>query len=331
MDTSIVVVVQDGANNRHERLVLNPERPLRVGRAFSNDLILQDQQIDAIHGELQINESGSFQWVDLGSLNGFSVDGSGDATFESGACVELGRTRLSIYKSDHEVGPAIAPSRWEAIRSLLEQPQWAFTSLGLLLVVALLSRLGETIEPLSAETVISVVGRQVLGLGLWGLFWGLVTKLWRDAMHLRAHVSIGACAGIASYLFTQAAQFVGWQTQSIDVIEFMSTAGEALLLFATLGLTLGVATRLRPPRIMWLACIPGLLLMLSVYLLPLLSDEEPPWYPDLVADSYPPSWQLTGGESLEDFLGAADGLYDKSADRAATRFAELEELRTVTE
>ena len=331
MDTSIVVVVQDGANTRHERFVLNPERPLRVGRAFSNDLILQDQQIDATHGELQIDENGNFHWVDLDSLNGFLIDGSGDATFESGACIELGRTRLSIYKSDHEVGPATAPSRWEAIRSLLEQPQWAFSSLGLLLVVALLSRLAETIEPLSAETVISVVGRQVLGLGLWGLFWGLVTKLWRDAMHLRAHLSIGACAGICSYLVTQAAQFVGWQTQSIDVIEFISTTGEALLLFATLGLTFGVATRLRPRRILWLACVPGILLMLSVYILPLLSDDEPPWYPDLVADSYPPSWQLTDGESLEAFLGAADGLYDKSADRAAKRFAELEELRTNTE
>ena len=328
MDTSIVVVVQDGAMSRHERLALNPQRPLRVGRAFSNDLILQDQQIDPFHGELQIDEGGSFRWVDLDSLNGFSIDGSSDATFETGACIELGRTRLSIYKRDHEVGPATAPSRWEAIRSFLEQPQWAFTSIGLLLVVALLSRLAETIEPLSADTVISVAGRQVLGLGLWGLFWGLVTKLWRNTMHLRAHISIGACAGIGSYLITQAAQFVGWQMQSIDVIEFMSTSGEALLLFATVGLTLGVATRLRPRRILWLACIPGILLMLSVYLLPLLSDDEPPWYPDLVADSYPPSWQLADEESLDDFLGAADGLYDKSADRAAKRVAELEELRT---
>ena len=165
----------------------------------------------------------------------------------------------------------------------------------------------------------SMVNRLVL----WVLFWGVITKLWRNTMHVRAHLSIGACAGVCVYLLTQAGSLLGWQTQSVDVSLLFETVGEAVLLFGALALTLGVATRLRRQTICWLAGVPGVLLLLSVYVLPLLGDEEVAWYPRLVTTSYPPAWQITESESLEGFLSDTPSLYDTSRERAEVRAKNL--------
>ena len=145
-------------------------------------------------------------------------------------------------------------------------------------------------------------------------------------MHFRAHLSIAAWTGVGAYLIAHIGGFIGWQIQSVEVSELLVAVGQALLLFVMLALTLGVATRLSKRAIFWLACGPGALLLVSIYVLPLLDDEEIEWYPKLVSSSYPPGWQISRGKSLQSFLDESPSLYDSSAKRAADRAKELSEL-----
>jgi len=327
MDSNtIVIAVQDGSGTRHERCTLNPEQPLIVGRGWDCDIILQDPQVDAKHAEIWLGTDGSYRWVDLETLNGSKIATLGNGEFGSGTSVRLGRSRLTVYSTSHSVAPAVEPSRWDGIRRLLEKPVWMTLSLAALLIAAVMVRLAESVEPLSAEIVVGVASFLAFALGLWVLFWGVLSKLWRDAMHFRAHLSIAAFGGVGGYLITQAGRFIGWQIQNVDVSEFLIASGEAVLLFITLALTLGVATRLSKRAIFWFACIPGGLLLISIYVLPMLGDEEIEWYPTVVSSSYPPGWQLVESETLEHFLDKAPALYDSSAKRAADRARELAEL-----
>ena len=323
---SVVIVVQDGSGVRYERCSLTPETPLLIGRGWDCDVILQDPQVDAKHAQLWIDSEGSYRWVDLEPLNGSKLKAAEGGGIESGASVRLGRSRLAIYSASHEVPPAVEPSRWDAVRRLLERPSWSFLSLGALFATALLTRLTDTVTPLTAETLVSVVSTLAFSLGIWVLFWGVLSKLWRDAMHFRAHVSIAACSGAVGYLIREVGAFIGWQIQDVEVSELLTTVGQAVLLFITLALTLGVATRLSKRVIFWLACGPGALLLLSIYVLPMLEDEEIEWYPTLVSSSYPPGWQIAKGKSLESFLDESPSLYESSAKRAADRAQELSEL-----
>jgi len=320
---SVVIVVHDGSGVRYERFTLTPEQPLLIGRGWDCDVILQDPQVDAKHAELWIDQNGRYRWEDLDSLNGFKIKSAENGEFESGTSVRLGRSRLAVYSASHDVAPAVEPSRWDTVRRLLAQPVWSVLSLGALLATAVLARLAETVEPLSAESVVSVVSLLAFVTGIWVLFWGVLSKLWRDATHFGAHLSIAACAGVGAYLVGQVGDFVGWQLQSVEVSELLTSVGEAVLLFVTLAFTLGVATRLSKRAIFWLACGPGVLLLASIYLLPLLDDEVVEWYPTLVSGSYPPGWQITQGQSLEGFLEESPALYHDSAKRAADRAMEL--------
>jgi len=235
-------------------------------------------------------------------------------------------SQLAIYSASHEVAPAVQPSRWDAVRRLLERPLWSLLSLGALFITALLTRLSETVAPLTAETLVSVATTLAFGLGVWVLFWGVLSKLWRDSMHFRAHLSIAACAAASGYVIRELGEFIGWQIQNVEVSELITNIGQAVLLLVALALTLGVATRLSKRVIFWLACGPGALLLLSIYLLPMLEDEEIERYPTLVSGSYPPGWQIIEGRSLQNFLGESPSLYESSAKRAADRAKELSEL-----
>lgn len=342
-ETSLVLVVRDGAGQRYERCELSACESIIVGRGWHCDIIVQDPQVDPEHVAVRLDEEGQLNCVDLNSLNGVqafeTTEGkrraiSGEPkpvrlvpevpqSFSSGATLRLGKSQLLIYTADHEVAAAVEPSRWDAIRQLFERPLWVALGLVVLSVSALLGRLGESVEPLSAEMIVSVLSWETLGIGVWVLFWGLLTKLWRNTMHLRAHLSIAAFSGAVGYLLAQLSDLLGWQLQSVNAESLLVTLGMAGLLFVVLVLTLGVATRLRRQAILWVASVPGFLLLLSMYAVPLLGDEEVDWFPQLVTSSYPPGWQLPKGQALDSFLSSSPELYDRTAKQAEARAQEL--------
>ena len=328
----LIVVIRDGASVRHERCSVSANQSVLIGRGWHCDIVLQDPEVDAEHAQLRLSENGELLCVDLGSLNGSHLAAgqlSGPQTephkIASGARLKLGRSRLDVFRSDHAVGPAVTPSRWDSIRQSLEQPLSTAVLLAALLATSVLSRLSLNVLPLSVEMIVSVATTLTFVCGAWVLFWGLLSKLWRDATHIRAHLSIVAAAGILVYLTAQLGRYIGWQLQSVEVTTFVLTVGHAFLIFAALALTLGVATRLRGKSILRLACVPAMLLIASVYLLPLLSEEKVAWYPETVTSSYPPGWQIAGGESLEEFIADSPSLFERSAEKAIKRAAELAE------
>lgn len=327
VSVALTVVVRDGAGIRHERCVLLSGESMLIGRGWHCDLIVQDPQVDAEHARLSVTEDGELMCSDMGSLNGLRIVGAAkgaeEHTFESGGVLELGRSSLSVFRSDHAVVPAVEPSRWDAIRVLLERPAWAIGSLLLLLVCSTIELLGASARELTADSFIGGISPAVLGTGVWVLFWGVLSKLLRNSAHLTAHFSIALSSSIAVFLLSQIARYLGWQTLSVDVASFVTVAGTAALMFVVVTLTLGVATRLRRRRLVLLACLPGVLLLASVYLLPLLREHAAQWYPEIVTTSYPPGWQISSGVTLSDFLADTSSLYEASADQAVERAKEL--------
>lgn len=324
----LVVVVRDGTGVRHERLSVGPDDSVLVGRGWHCDLIVQDPQVDAEHAKLSISERGQLQCADAESRNGLRIAGTtaGPAplSFTSGGVLEMGRSTVAVFRTDHDVPPAVEPSRWDSIRVLLERPVWAIGSLLLLLVCDTLELFGTTTQPLTADAFVGAMSFSLLGCGTWVFFWGVLSKLLRNSAHLTAHLSIAASAGVAVFLLGQLSGYMGWQTLNVGIESFVAVVGAAVLLFFVGALTLGVATRLRRRGLLVLACIPGVLLLASTYVLPMFRDDEAQWYPELITSSYPPGWQLTKGTSLPDFLQEAPRLFEASADDAAERAAELE-------
>ncbi|MEQ1857185.1 MAG: FHA domain-containing protein, partial [Longimicrobiales bacterium] len=99
---------------------------IRVGRAFDNDVILDDPHADAHHAVLDLNLAGrSVRVSDLGSLNGTRL-GRRPATAEGdewpfGAPIEIGRTTITFFAADTPV-PQATPLQSKLVRRVSASP-----------------------------------------------------------------------------------------------------------------------------------------------------------------------------------------------------------------
>jgi hypothetical protein len=84
---------------------------ISIGRAFDNDLILTDEHIDAHHAHVYQDEDGQFWMTDLQSVNGIRKHKSSQRQqrwpLHSGDIFTLGRNKIRIYFSDHQLPAAV--------------------------------------------------------------------------------------------------------------------------------------------------------------------------------------------------------------------------------
>src|SRR6185369_14452590 len=95
-----------GAPVRHRITAL----PLTVGRALTNDIILDDPYIDAEHARIVLGDDGVLRIDDLGSVNGLRTNGSKVdrvVTVHAGDEVRIGRTTLRFRDVNELVAPAL--------------------------------------------------------------------------------------------------------------------------------------------------------------------------------------------------------------------------------
>lgn len=312
----LVVVITDEAGRRHERVELTGQGALIVGRGWHCDLIVQDPLVDAEHARVVLNAAGELHIEDMNSLNGTHLLGD---TLEN-AALQLGNTRLEFHRTDVPVPPAQRLSRWDGFLTGLGNPVWPLMALLPLFCLQVYFNNARALEP---GYFVSSIFYGLLGCGVWALFWGVLSKLLRNSMRLAAHFSV-ICWGLVSGAVVSAlADFLGWQTQSVAVGEFIGVAGSALVLFVLGAVTLGLATAMHSRRRLLVAVLPSIALAFFAYGLPLLQDEEPQWAAPMVGESYPPGWQWGKGRPLESFLEDSELLFDRSTKRANERAAEL--------
>ena len=322
----LVIQVSDDTGVRYERCRLPQDGTLSVGRAWHSDVLVRDLQADPDHLVLARTETGELTASDQQTLNGTRLAGrrlNGVEEIPTGAVLRIGKSSVVIHRADQPVGPAVRPSRWESVREFVERPAWAVVISLVLVVCQLLQMHAETVNKLTLGDLIVGVAGVLTAAAIWALLWGLLTRLLRNAMHLRAHYAIAATVAVGSFLLEFFSSWVGWQTLNVHTMELVDSIGSALLIFVLAALTLGVATTLRRPRLLGIAAIAPVLLLTSTWVLPLLQDEPQQWWPEIVSVSRPPTWTLAEGQAMDEFLGSGATLFDAVSAKAQERAAEL--------
>lgn len=85
--------------------------PVSIGRALSNDIILDDPYVDGRHASIVADDAGALTIDDLGSLNGLRRNGTRETervAVQPGTELRIGRTMLRFRDVDEVVVPAIA-------------------------------------------------------------------------------------------------------------------------------------------------------------------------------------------------------------------------------
>lgn len=107
-----------------------------IGRAYDNDVVLQEEHVDPYHAEIDVyEEDGVLVMTDLQTVNGIKTQAQqkveGNVRVNSGDVFSLGKTHIRILKSDHQVAPAKELSVLEDLAGQLNQ--WYFAVLSLVM------------------------------------------------------------------------------------------------------------------------------------------------------------------------------------------------------
>lgn len=168
--------------------------PIRIGRAYDNDIILDDQHTAAHHALIELNQLDELVITDLGSQNGISQGKQRSDYFvvNGDAIYRLGHTRLRIRTPDYAVAPEVSDSTnyyWEG---------WLPAVLGgtLLVVIALLDAwLRDLQQGTISKYLLELVGTFGFALG-WAGVWALFSKLFNGHARFGRHLFI-VCAGLS--------------------------------------------------------------------------------------------------------------------------------------
>lgn len=247
------IVIEIGAHDGGEHVthIASDKFPVRIGRGYNNDVILQDPHISAFHAEILHNGT---DWVlsDMGSANGSRVNGKdckdGTAILRSGDTVTLGRTTLRVFDPQHPV-PAAMPL--EAQSGTFKRLQgrvlpWFLFFAAIFITVGL-----SYLQIWTEETkyLLTMTGAGVgLLMILWALPWAVTGRLTRHRSYFQTHIALGALYVLATGLVWPLQTMLDFYTNESLVSVAIEYTYQVLFLGMLIYGSLSVATYMAKKR-----------------------------------------------------------------------------------
>jgi hypothetical protein len=248
----IVVEVLDRRGRVRERVRLS-RLPAFVGRAYMNDVVLEDRFVSPRHCAIRETESGEMVLEDLESLNGVKVltdSSSGALTLRSGDRFRVGETILRLVDAAHPVAPAepIPADEGGILHALRDSRLALAVVVATLLIFALDEYLGAYYDT-GFMPILSPAFLGLGALGLWSAIWAFVNRLLTHRFDYLRHLSC-ACLAAGVYVFVESfSEYAEFIVSSERLGSASSLIGGAattyLLFFAHLAVIPASTRRLR--------------------------------------------------------------------------------------
>jgi hypothetical protein len=294
---------------------------IRIGRAYGNDVIIDDPHVAPHHLTLTRDENNGWLATDTGSINGLYVDADKhrrrrvtSTALPDDRVIAIGHTLLRLRTSDYAVAPEramLAPNRITGSRA------WslAFAALAVLLIVsALQSWLGETTEPKPSRYLFAILPPLVF-LAIWAGSWALVSHQFSGFARFERHLLIAATGMLALTLLEVLVSAGAFSFSSVSLVEWNFVA--AWLIFAVI-----IFYHLReigPKRMRLKAITVAVLALLAIGAQWLNKSDQANNFGQVqyVRGLKPPAMRLAPSQTDAEFLSGAQKLKAK-LDRART-------------
>lgn len=184
--------------------------PVRIGRAYDNDLILEDPYLAPHHLVLERGPTGELEIVDAGSRNGLFRAGARQritrARVDPEARYRAGKNEFRIRSSAY----AVAEELVDAGPGRLRPPLVALVSVMAMAAVVLLDVWSGTFEKTELTKFATQPVLTMLALLAWAGAWALAGRLFSGASRFAAHVTVGALAVIGVYVAVDQSDYLAF-------------------------------------------------------------------------------------------------------------------------
>jgi hypothetical protein len=226
----IEVLSRNGEVATRERI---DTQEARIGRAFDNDVVIDDPHVAPHHLRVFRGEDGELMAEDLGTLNGLYPE-HGAKRVERLALakepgIRVGRTILRVHDAAHPVAaeklltPPRAHARWAA-------------GLGVALFVLLLviSWLNLTTEPRANQIMLPLLSL-VTAIALWTSLWAVLSRVFFGQARFALQLRIAITASIALVVWYELTESLSYSLAWRDIVEYGGLGAWAVLAAACWG------------------------------------------------------------------------------------------------
>lgn len=220
----IEVLSRDGAVGTRSRI---DREEARVGRAFDNDIVVDDPHVAPHHLRIFRAEDGELVVEDLGTVNGlFSEHGAArvqQLRLTDGPGIRIGRTVLRVHDAAHPVAPEkpLTPRRAHA--------SWAAgLTVALFAMILLVNWLDLTNQPSANAVLLPLLGLATV-LAIWSGLWALLSRVFFGQAQFPVQLRIAATACIALLIWDQIAKTFSFALAWREMSEYAGLGAWALL------------------------------------------------------------------------------------------------------
>jgi hypothetical protein len=189
--------------------------PIRLGRSYDNDIILDDAHSAASHAVVEADEGGRLLLRDLGGKNGTVYKGQRQTSVILGGdtVVRLGHTRLRVRAADFPVAAEMADTTmhgWEGTTP---------ASIGLVLIATFscVETWLSDVEPFALIRYLLVLASSLAAGLLWAGVWALANRLFGSHARLGRHLFIlgGGVAVVGVWRAGSTVLAYAWSAESL--------------------------------------------------------------------------------------------------------------------
>jgi hypothetical protein len=199
----------------------------RIGRAFDNDVIVDDPYVAPHHARVARGEDGQLVVEDLGTLNGLYAEHGAHRvarlTLGGAPGIRIGRTVIRIHDASRPVDPEklLTPPRAHA--------RWAAgLAAGLAAVLLLVQWLGTTTQASANALLLPIIGLAT-GIAVWSALWAVQSRLFLGQARYALHLRIALTACLALVAWDQLSETLAFGFASRGVADYGGLAAWAIL------------------------------------------------------------------------------------------------------
>jgi len=293
--------------------------PLRIGRAYDNDLVVSDPYVCPHH--LQLTHSGNQPLAtDLGSLNGTYL-GHNKTRLESvvlqdGMTLHFGHSQLRFHPGDSVLAPTLRDNARLGILSAMGKP-WVMILMASLALLALFaSELLADPGELGPLGIIEEMTYPLMGVLAWAGFWALLNRIAVHRSHFTVHLAISFTGVAGLFLVSQVISGLGFALDLGDAVWWMKWLGRISVLGLVVLAHLRYVSQAPLRRQITLASIAAVVLFGAPAVGGFIEKNKFSSLPLLDPLLRPPVFQLREGDSVEDFMLRAADLRDLADEEA---------------
>jgi hypothetical protein len=181
-----------------------------IGRAYDNDVVVDDPYVAARHLRVLRNDAGELVAEDLGSTNGTFLDGSRDRitrlVVDGKQSLRIGQTFLRVRARDYAVEPErIVPAERRALPTVL------VVALAVMVLAFVLLRiwLAQTGEPRLSNYVTPLLSSGGLLL-VWVGVWALLSRILAGRSHFLRNSLIALVGLLVALIYNEFARYAAF-------------------------------------------------------------------------------------------------------------------------